>query len=275
MARRQARRRGKSEFGIAAIGGIALLVLALIAFAGLAVFYLSAARKPTLDAQSLCPTSGPEGISVVLVDTSDDLPETSKREVLGMLDDLITGLPEYYRLEIRTLDLASARSKVLFSKCNPGNGEGLSEWTENPRIARLRWIESFRKPVSEAVRNSLSGSAASASPIMAAIQDIAIDQFSSAGNQKIKKKLTVISDMIEYTRDYSQYPRAGDLSYQRFRLSPAYLNYRTDLHGASVDTRYVQRKDVNLDTAKHIEFWREWIVDNKGVFDSARRLQGR
>ena len=32
--------------------------------------------RPVLDAQSLCPVSGPQGITVVLVDTSDDLPET-------------------------------------------------------------------------------------------------------------------------------------------------------------------------------------------------------
>ena len=42
--------------------------------------------------QSLCPVNGPQGITVVLVDTSDDLPETTRREVLGQLDDMITTL---------------------------------------------------------------------------------------------------------------------------------------------------------------------------------------
>ena len=56
-----------------------------------------------------------------------------------------------------------------------------------------------------------------------------------------RKTLYVISDMIEYTRDYSQYPRAGDLSFQRYKQSPAYLKFRTDLHGATVIIRYVTR----------------------------------
>jgi hypothetical protein len=42
-----------------------------------------------------------------------------------MLDDQITGLPEFYRLDIRTLDIQAGRSQMLFSKCNPGDGVGL------------------------------------------------------------------------------------------------------------------------------------------------------
>ena len=80
--------------------------------------------------------------------------------------------------------------------------------------------------------------------------------------------------MLEFTPLYSQYPGAGDLSYQRLKRSPAYLKFRTDLHDAHVKIEYVQQTQVNIDTVRHIEFWKEWITDNKGVFDGARRLQG-
>jgi hypothetical protein len=112
---------------------------------------------------------------------------------------------------------------------------------------------------------------------MAAIQDIAIDQFSSATSQNVKKTLTIISDMIEYTKDYSQYPRAGDLSFQRYRQSPAYLKFRTDLHGATVILRYVTRQTGNqqlVDGTKHMEFWKAWIEDSRGAFGGVKRLQG-
>jgi len=42
--------------------------------------------------------------------------------------------------------------------------------------------------------------------------------------QNIPKSLIVISDMLEFTPDYNQYPPA-DLSYARFRRSPAYPKY--------------------------------------------------
>jgi hypothetical protein len=274
VARRQRRQRNGARGTGAAIGGIALIFLALAALGILALFYFSVTPKPKLDAASLCPIDGPRGITVVLVDTSDDLPEPAQRQVLGLLEDQISELPDYHKLDIRVLDIAGNRSLSLFSKCNPGDGTGLSEWTDNPRLARMRWLESFRQPAKEAVKSSLTSAKSKSSPIMGAIQDIAISEFSSSAAQRVEKKLIVISDMLEFTPLYSQYPGAGDLSYQRLKRSPAYLKFRTDLHDAHVKIEYVQQTQVNIDTVRHIEFWKEWITDNKGVFDGARRLQG-
>ena len=112
---------------------------------------------------------------------------------------------------------------------------------------------------------------------MAAIQDIAIDQFSGAASEKARKTLYIISDMIEFTKDYSQYPRAGDLSFARYKQSPAYLKFRTDLHGATVIIRYVTRQTSGqavLDGTKHMEFWKAWVEENRGVFGGVKRLQG-
>jgi len=276
VPRRPPRRRKDAGLGWAGVGGIVLLLLAIASGGALAYFYVSTPARPMLDSQSLCPVNGPHGVTVVLVDTSDDLPETTQHEVLGELDDLITSLPTLHRLDIRVLDMTGGRSRSLFSKCNPGDGAGLSEWTDNPRIARLRWIEDFRKPAA-AVKHSIAAAKAANSPIMAAIQDIAIDQFSSAASHNVGKTLYVISDMIEHTRDYSQYPRAGDLSFQRYKQSPAYLKYRTDLHGATVIIRYVTRQTNGqplVDGTRHIEFWKAWIEDNRGTFGGAKRLQG-
>lgn len=274
MARRQLRERSSARGAGAAIGGIALIFLALAALGALALFYFSVTPKPRLDTASLCPVDGPQGITVVLVDTSDDLPQPAQREVLGMLEDQITALPAYYKLDVRVLDIAGGRSRSLFSRCNPGDGTGLSEWTDNPRLARMRWLDDFRQPAKDAVKSSLSSASSKSSPIMGAIQDIAIDQFSASAAEKIEKKLIVISDMLEFTPLYSQYPGAGDLSYQRFKRSAAYLKFRTDLHDAHVKIEYVQQTQVTIDSVKHIEFWKEWITDNRGVFDGARRLQG-
>jgi hypothetical protein len=277
MARRRPRQRGGSALGWSGLGGVLLLLLAIVSGGALAWFYFSAAPRPVLDAQTLCPVTGPHGVTVVLVDTSDDLPETTRREVLGQLDDMITTLPPFFRLDIRVLDIAGVRSRSLFSKCNPGDGAGLSEWTDNPRIARLRWIEDFRRPAAAAVKNSIASAKATSSPIMAAIQDIAIDQFSGAASEKARKTLYIISDMIEFTKDYSQYPRAGDLSFARYKQSPAYLKFRTDLHGATVIIRYVTRQTSGqavLDGTKHMEFWKAWVEENRGVFGGVKRLQG-
>jgi hypothetical protein len=254
--------------------GIALIIAALVAFSALGLFYFGSSHRPQLDAKTLCPLGGPHGINVILVDTSDDLPDTTKRQVLGILDDLITGLPEYYRLDIRVLDIPGTRSRSLFAKCNPGDGASLSEWKDNPRIARKRWIEAFKKPAINAVGSSVAEAKATSSPIMGAIQDIAVDQFSSAAAQSVPKSLYVISDMIEFTQAYSQYPAAGDLSYQRFNRSPAYLKFRTDLHGTNVTIHYVQRPSARIDVKRHPDFWNDWFKDNRSGDIRIIRLQG-
>jgi hypothetical protein len=94
---------------------------------------------------------------------------------------------------------------------------------------------------------------------------------------KPDSSLIVISDMIEFTRDYSQYARAGDLSFSRYKQSPAYLKFRTDLHGATVAIRYVNRQVKGqplIDGTIHMDFWKSWILENGGSWGGVKRLQG-
>lgn len=252
--------------------GVALIALAIAALIALAVWYWTTPRPPILRSADLCPVTGPYGVSIVLVDTSDDLLPTTQKEVRTFLNDLITDLPSYYKFDVRVLDIANTRSRSLFSRCNPGNGTGLSDLTDNPRLRRMRWIESFNRPADEAIRSSLSSAKSKSSPIMGAIQDIALDEFSAEFVQSIPKVLTIISDMLEFTPYYGQYQ--GDLSYERFRHSLAYQKFRTDLHGADVTIDYVERAQVKIDTVKHVQFWNTWINDNRGGKVSIHRLQG-
>ena len=156
------------------------------------------------------------------------------------------------------------------------------EWCRAKRVDQQSRVshacngfESFQQPAKDAVKNSLASAKAKSSPIMAAMQDIAIDQFSGDEVQGIPEILIVISDMLEYTRDYSQYPSAGDLSYQRFQRSPAYLKFRTDLHDARVTIEYVRRKDLPAKfDIQHMKFWHKWIQDNRGVYEIAHACRG-
>jgi hypothetical protein len=170
MGQRASRSRARSKGLAAAIGGVVLICVALAATAALAFFYFSNPKSPTLDASSLCPVDGPRGITVVLVDTSDEIFATTRRDVLTALHDKITNLPDYYKLDIRVLDIPNARSRSLFEKCNPGDGSGLSEWTGNPRLARMRWIESFEKPAGDNLTASLASAKSNRPPIMGALQ---------------------------------------------------------------------------------------------------------
>ena len=160
MSRRTPRRRSSNpgELRKHLLGG-ALAVLALGLLAAGAYVYATAARPPTLDQASLCPVDGPRSVAVVLLDSTDEIPDIAKREIRTVLVDMAETLPAYELLEIRLLDPKTPGGRSIFSRCNPGDGSGLSEYTANPRLARKRWLDGFRQPLDEALEEGFQAGA--------------------------------------------------------------------------------------------------------------------
>ena len=253
--------------------GAALALLALSALSAGAYVYTTAARPPALDRSSLCPVDGPSAISVVLLDSTDDIPEITKREVKTALVDMAETSPTYGLLELRLLDPRVAGGRSIFARCNPGDGSGLSEYTANPRLAKKRWLDGFREPLDEALQIGFRPLPGKTSPIMETVQRIAVERFTGRAAEEIPKSLILISDMLEHEPDYSQY--TGDLSYSRYKASRAYKKFRTNLYGAQVTIYYIQRLSAKpINSAEHIRFWAEWIRDNNGRLKQANKLQG-
>jgi hypothetical protein len=254
---------------------LAALLIVAAASASVAIWYqyVTAERPPTLDRTTYCPLSGPRAVTVLLLDTSDDLPEIGKREVQKYLLDRAEAVPTYGLLDIRQLDPIALGGRVVFSRCNPGDGSNLSEFRGNPALANKHWREGFLAPLRQALSGGLAPQVSNTSPIMAAIQAIAVDRFTGRGAETMSKQLIVVSDLVEHGPAYSQY--TGDLSYERFRRSAAYNEFRTNLNGAAVSFFYVQRLTRKpLPSIEHIAFWQQWVRDNNGRFQEAVKLQG-
>jgi len=247
--------------------GICVVSITALAIGGL--LYLNATTaKPRLDKQTLCPIDGgAQSATVVLLDTSDQWPEITREEVRKRLEDLAADVPYYGLLELRLLDPSVPGGRMMFEKCNPGNGVDESDITSNPRQMRKRWKQQFLTPLQQALDNTLTQSETASSPILATAQRISVDRF----NDEQPGHLVLISDMMEFTSDYSQYNK-GDLSYERYKGSAAYKKQHTDLHGADVTIFYVQR--LGIDSGKHIQFWIDWIADNNGSAKELEKLQG-
>lgn len=272
MPRRRRRRSSGGEGWKIAVGAV-LGVLALTALGG--IFWLSQTieRPPRLDAETLCPADGPRAVTVVLLDGSDPLPEVGQKQVATALLDVAEALPDYGLLELRLLDPADPAGRLLFARCNPGNGEGLTEWTANPEAARRRWLAEFREPIAKVLAGGIPAAPADTSPIMAAIQRIAVDRFEGRAKDGLPKQLIVVSDMIENTPAYSQY--SGDVDFDHYAVSTAAKTLGTDLHGADVTIYYVDRLTGRpFDSAAHIAFWNAWVAGNGGKLVEAVKLQG-
>ena len=269
---RRRRRSSRAETSKFVLAGI-LIAAALMAGGFIAYLYLSSDRPPVLDRATYCPIDGPRSLTVMLLDTSDDLPAIAKSEVRKHLLDSAEAVPDYGLLEIRVLDPGSSGGHVVFSRCNPGDGSNLSEYRANPELARRRWREGFRAPLDSALTGALRPRGAQTSPLLSTLQAIAVERFTGRSELKKPKALLVVSDLLEHGADYSHYP--GDFSYDRYKLSPAYPKYRTHLQGASITFLYVQRATRRApNTVEHLRFWQEWVRDNKGQLKEAIRLQG-
>jgi hypothetical protein len=251
--------------------------VAILASVALVTAYFLVRReatdRPQLEAVTLCPVEGPWGTIVVLLDSTDAFPAVAQTQITQHLIETAEALPDYNLLEIRQVTPEIPGGRILFSKCNPGDGSNLSELTANPELAYRRWLDEFQAPLQDALSGALIAEGADTSPIMATIQQIAVSKFSGGDVEQTPRRLIVVSDMIENTPAYSQY--RGDLSYERFRASAGYRDLHTNLHDAGVEILYVQRgQPAVLDASDHLEFWIEWIADNGGRFLAAERLQG-
>jgi hypothetical protein len=254
------------------LGG-ALAVFALGVLGAGAYVYVNTAKPAVLDRASLCPVDGPRAMTVVLLDSTDEIPDIGKHEIRTVLLDMAETVPVHGLLELRLLDPKIPGGREIFAKCNPGDGAGLSEYTANPRLARKRWLEGFRQPLEESLGAGFTPTPGKTSPIMATVQRIAVDRFSGRAAEDMPKSLVLVSDMLENAPDYSQY--SGDLSYGRYKASRAYKRLQTDLHGAEVSIYYIQRASAKpFNSADHIRFWADWIRDNRGRFKQANKLQG-
>lgn len=272
MARSRRRGRRSGGSGIQVLAACLLGVASLAVIGGFAWFKLTAEKRPELVADTLCPVDGPRSVTVVLLDTSDDIPDVGRRQLATYLGDLADGLPDYGLLELRLLDPAVDGGRTVFSKCNPGNGANLSQLVANPAAVRRRWTETFQAPLRAALDQGMAPSASESSPIMETIQRIAVERFDGRSVEDVDKRLVVVSDMIEHGPAYSQY-REG-VSFAAFSKSPASRAFATDLHGADVAIRLIQRASAKFDANAQVAFWQDWFDANGGRVRDVEKVQG-
>ncbi|MGN6490107.1 MAG: hypothetical protein ACTHLT_20095 [Devosia sp.] len=269
MARR--RRRSGSGVGGQVAAIVVVLVLIFAVSGGLIYLYLDASsRHVPIDPESLCPETGITAQTVVLLDTTDALAPVTRSQVLNQLSDVVAELPRGGLLELRVLNQDPGRTERLVHLCNPGDGADLNGLTANPELAKKRWREKFEAPVAAKLDAAVAGGEQNASPIMAALQQIAAEQLSKESQRSIPTRIVVVSDMLEHTQFYSMF-RDG-IDYQGF-VAKAGARYLTDFAGARVDIWLVQRDRPDIDATALAEFWLRWIDAGHGT-GTVSRLPG-
>jgi hypothetical protein len=145
-----------------------------------------------------CPAAGPERVTVVIVDATDELSAVQRVALANELVGIIAEIPvgggiQMWRVAASALEVPSPAAEIV---CNPG--KVVSQWTGNPSRVEKRYREVFEIPLAHLARTLTEERASSQSPIMETIQAAALKVFGAPQYSTVKvKTLIVASDLIQ------------------------------------------------------------------------------
>ncbi|NMG56603.1 hypothetical protein [Aromatoleum aromaticum] len=268
MARlgRRARQRRIKEI---VLGTLAFSTVAAI-IVGVVLFIKS--QPDALNKQTLCPALGPSGHYVLLVDKTDPLNFTQQKAFAVTLRDLVERkIPEGYLLSVFVLgENFKETAEPLVELCNPGAGEGKSEYTANLVKLRRQYEERFVGPLLTQAEALIATESANASPIIEMLQLVSINAFRKHDVSGVRR-LIVMSDMLHNTPQFSMYKEIPDFS--SFTTTDYGRKAQLELRQVDVELHYLMNRP-QLQTRRNLKFWEDYF-DNAGArIVAVRPLEG-
>jgi len=264
---RHSHRGNKNTWGILIIIAVFVVVIGV----GWTVFYLNS-KRVTLDSASLCPSVGIDNKTVILVDRTDPLSDMQQQELKVYLQDIKNSIPVHASISIYGMD--QAEPKMLqpeISMCNPGDGENVSPWLANPVLIKKVWQEKFSDKLDSIIAQLMVPLEVPNSPIMETIKAVSISEFIGEKNTNIKKRLVIVSDMMQHTISYSQY--INSISFEDYKGGTAYQHHLANLNGVNVEIIYIRRENSDSIQGKaHIQFWQQYIHSMGGILTKVKSI---
>lgn len=268
------RRPGSGRTPIVAAVGLAVFVLAFLILAIGARLLVHPGRP---NPATLCPAGGPSAITALLIDTTDPLNAIQRAAVAVRLNQIVSHLRLNEEIAVYSLSPTGDPLKPAFVICRPLEPSEASELTGNRAIAKQRFDGVFTPRVASVLAAATAGAPAGRSPIMAAIQAIAVSAFQAADatskSGPLPKRLIIVSDMLENSEAWNQYK--GVPNFRSYKSTPAYARVRSHLDGVSVTILYLRRDDAaGVQGLFHIAFWNAWFADQGASVDDVVAIEG-
>ena len=251
---------------------IGILILVLVAiFAG--GFFLISNKEDdfNLSFEDLCPKAGARATVAILLDTTDEISETTKQDIQKRVDEELEKLPRFYRLSLYKMDDEGLDPTPVVTLCNPGQLTEMGElaqkgYTANPRMIQEKY-NNFSSKIGEATNLILNASfEGQQSPLLSALQELSLrlpkpvildpEKYPSGRN-----RIIYITDLMEHTDTFSIYISKIDLeAFQGSRATEKFgKKYEEDL-----DFWVIKRDFNNLSTNDLMQFWAKILVREFG-----------
>lgn len=242
------------------------IVIAIIVIGG-GIFALKVilTPKPT-DSVTFCPEQI-ESVTAVLLDATDPPSPAQRKEAKNRIEEIKKQLPINGRIDLYALGMRDkdGLTERFFSLCNPG--ETLNPLVQKATADRLKqvkklWKEGFGDKLTNQIERFLASPATNESPILEAVREVALQSFDTFETKNAtRKNLIIVSDMIENTRNYSQYKLSpSKLNFADLQYLPFYKLIAVNaLNDVRVEIIYIKRRDALSGTEAHYNFWRSFF----------------
>jgi len=255
------------------VGGI-LIVLALIVAGGAAWLYQSErSTQLELNPSTLCPKEAgwrPPATYVVLLDQTDPIGELQRKSVANqLLTQMQTDLEgsdaelmKHARVEVWTFgdgaantyqvgDVQLSLSSVL-SMCNPGPPAKWDHLYKNVEVVKKQHAR-FYASVRDIVESSLRFPEAKQSPVIEALYGIGAQVFSSPAMVDSRKRLLVVSDLLQNTRTLSFF--TSKPNFEAWRRTPSSRLAMPNLQDVAVTAFVIPGSRSDLQGEEFARFW--------------------
>ncbi len=264
----------KKSSNYSVIVGI-LIILVVIALSAATLYSLM--TKESLNSETLCPTTGPKGHYVILIDNTSPFPYTQKASLSQGLKNIVRNeLPEGYLLSVFLLgEDVTKNDKPLFERCSPGQWGNKSQLTSNKKFVERDFYEKFSKPLDEVVKKISLEEHSKKSPVFEMLQLVGINGFEHS-DVIGEKKLIIYSDMLANTQEFSMY-KEHIPSYENFSKVPyAQRALAPGLKDVSVSLNLIsdQQQSGKSQKTRLISFWEKYFDASGASIESVQFLEG-
>lgn len=252
--------------------GALICVVILGVLGGVAYYQLN---RDTMDKETLCPSSGPKGQYIVLIDNTSPFPFTQKAALSQRLKTMVLeDVPEGHLLSVFLLgEKFEQNEKPIFERCNPGQWKDRNQFNANKKFVDRDFNEKFAKPLDAVVRKIPLDEQSKLSPIFQMLQLVGINGFDHAG-VKGDRKLVIYSDMLANMPDFSMY-KTKEHNYAKFAQSPYGRNAKAPgLEGVMVTINLLANEEKTPQTNGLGDFWAEYFEANKASVESITAMEG-
>ncbi len=252
---------------------VAAVVFGVLAAGGYLVF-LSIYGGVTRDKTTLCPVEGPRSVTSIVIDRTDAISVITKADIEVQINNLLASAQKDQEFTLFTVDSIERNTlKPLVTVCSPGNPDDVDPLYASKEIVRKRWIENFKLPLEQVLRDILSLQEAEFSPIMESIQSITITHFSEIQRKEVPRKIIIVSDLLQNSRTISFYKNKPN--FEKFQESLFSKGLNPDLRNVDIEIWLINRNSkAQAVEAEILAFYGAWVSVHGGRLVRLLRLSG-